>query len=169
MKYTVSIGERAYEVVVEDGKDGAWYVTLGDQRYVVAVQQRGQEPFYAMTVDGELHQFYAEANLAPYDLLIEGELFPVEVLPSALRAVSVAADGASEAAGPLSVKAPMPGLVKELYVRLEQSVERGARLLVLEAMKMNNEIRAPRAGVLQVVAVTPGQRIDKGDLLVILA
>ncbi|MBI2888090.1 MAG: biotin/lipoyl-binding protein [Chloroflexi bacterium] len=73
-----------------------------------------------------------------------------------------------EQAGPLQIQAPMPGVVNEVYVQPEQAVERGERLLVLEAMKMNNEIQAPRAGTVQEVRVTKGQRVNKGDLLLVL-
>jgi biotin carboxyl carrier protein len=62
----------------------------------------------------------------------------------------------------------MPGLVREVYVRQDDEVERGGRLLVLEAMKMNNEVRAPRAGTVQTVRVEAGQRVDKGDVMVVL-
>jgi biotin carboxyl carrier protein len=62
----------------------------------------------------------------------------------------------------------MPGLVVRVEVTVGQQVEIGAGLVVVEAMKMENELRAQRAGVVQTVHVAPGQTVDKGASLVTL-
>jgi biotin carboxyl carrier protein len=64
------------------------------------------------------------------------------------------------------VKAPIPGLITRLSVKAGDAVENGAPLLVLEAMKMENEIRAPRAGKVLSVNVKPGQSVKLGELMV---
>ena len=64
--------------------------------------------------------------------------------------------------GPLTVKSPMPGLVKEVLVAPGDEVEKGARLLVLEAMKMENEITAARSGRIVEVNVTAGTIVEGG-------
>ena len=63
-------------------------------------------------------------------------------------------------------KAPIPGLIARVLVAPGQTVEVGEPLLVLEAMKMENEIRAARAGVVQEIAVSEGETVVLGDLLV---
>src|SRR2546421_744162 len=72
-------------------------------------------------------------------------------------------------AGPAVVRAPMPGLVVRVEVADGQRVEAGAGLVVVEAMKMENELRAPRAGVVQTVHVAVGQAVEKGMPLVTVA
>ena len=63
------------------------------------------------------------------------------------------------------VKAPMPGLIKEVEVEAGETVEKGQALFILEAMKMENVIKSPAAGTVAHIAVTPGQSVDKGQLL----
>jgi pyruvate carboxylase subunit B len=65
-----------------------------------------------------------------------------------------------------AVVAPMPGLVVRVHVVEGQQVEAGAGLVVVEAMKMENELRAPRAGAVGKIHVTVGQTVEKGALLV---
>lgn len=63
------------------------------------------------------------------------------------------------------VKAPMPGLVLNILVKVGQEVQKGDPLLILEAMKMENVIKSPGAGVLKAIHVTKGAAVDKGALL----
>ena len=75
--------------------------------------------------------------------------------------------GLQEAAGPAerAVHAPMPGLVLSVMVEPGQSVRTGDGLLVLEAMKMENELRAPTDGVVKALHITPGDTVSKNALL----
>jgi len=68
-----------------------------------------------------------------------------------------------------TVRAPMPGLVVRIEVAEGQQVDAGAGLVVVEAMKMENELRAPRPGMVQTVHVAVGQAVEKGASLVTLA
>jgi biotin carboxyl carrier protein len=70
--------------------------------------------------------------------------------------------------GPLEIRAIIPGRVVEVRVTADDPVEAGQPLLVVEAMKMQNELRAPRAGTVQRVGVAAGTTVEVGDLLVIL-
>jgi pyruvate carboxylase subunit B len=81
---------------------------------------------------------------------------------------SLVGAGKSQAAGG-TVKAPMPGLVVRVLVQPGQTVAVGTALVVLEAMKMENELKAPVAGVVARVSATPGQAVEKGEILVTLA
>jgi len=80
-------------------------------------------------------------------------------------ALTTAAPGG---AAPAVVRAPMPGLVVRVEVADGQRVDAGAGLVVVEAMKMENELRAPRAGMVQTVHVAVGQAVEKGMPLVTL-
>jgi biotin carboxyl carrier protein len=71
--------------------------------------------------------------------------------------------------GPASVRAIIPGVVVAVSAKVGDSVTAGQQLLVVEAMKMQNELRAPRAGTIEKIAVGPGQTIEVGDLLVVIA
>ena len=64
------------------------------------------------------------------------------------------------------IKAPMPGLVLEVAVKEGQEVKEGERILILEAMKMENSIMIHTTAIIKRIAVTPGQAVDKGQVLV---
>ena len=82
------------------------------------------------------------------------------------RMARLATGGAGKAQGKADVKSSMPGVVKEIRVEEGQAVSSGEALLILEAMKMENEIRAPLDGVVSKVHVAAGQAVDKGAPLV---
>ena len=87
--------------------------------------------------------------------------------PEVRRESAEAAGGTTGSSTALrSVRAPLPGVVESIAVRVGDHVARGDELLVLEAMKMRNAIRAPRAGVIVAVHVTAGQHVNHDDPLI---
>jgi biotin carboxyl carrier protein len=138
-------------------------------------------------VDGAALQADAVA-IAPgiYSLLIDGESLEVRVEPDGrgLR-VSVAErewlvevhdprewrrnrSGAAEVEGRQQVVAPMPGKILRVLVQARDSVEARQGLFVVEAMKMQNEIRSPKSGTVERLLVTEGQTVNAGEVLAII-
>jgi len=97
-----------------------------------------------------------------------GERFEVEVQDDRSKQIeTLTGQGRKVVAGGV-VKAPMPGLVVRVEVSLGQAVEVGEGLVVVEAMKMENELRAPSPGVVEQIHVKAGDRVEKGAALVTL-
>ena len=130
-------------------------VTLNNRVYEVEVEQ-GE----AMLIDE--YELKAPAAAAPAPVAV-----PVASAPAAAP-VPVAAPAAGLAAGEV-VKSPMPGNILKINVSLGQKVKEGDVLIVLEAMKMENEIVAPKAGSVAQVAVSKGQVVETGSPLVVIA
>ena len=65
-----------------------------------------------------------------------------------------------------NVKAPMPGLIVEVLVKPGETVEKGSQLLILEAMKMENVLKAEDAGIIKSIEVVKGNAVDKGQILI---
>ena len=115
-----------------------------------------------------------------FQITVNGNTYEVEVeelgagapaaaaAPTAAPAAKPAAPAAPAAAGSVAINSPMPGNINAIKVSAGQSVKKGDTLLILEAMKMENEIKAPSDGVVASVAVTKGQSVNTGDLLVSL-
>ena len=99
-----------------------------------------------------------------FAITVNGQSYEVEV--EELGASSAAP--VSAPAGAEAIKAPMPGNIIDVKVSQGQSVKKGDVLLVLEAMKMENEIMAPRDGVVASVNVTKGATVNTGDMLLSL-
>jgi biotin carboxyl carrier protein len=106
------------------------------------------------------------------EVIVDGWRFELEVEPAARVALRDRARRGREAAthsGPTEVHAMIPGVVVSVAVVPGETVVAGQQLLAIEAMKMQNELRAPRGGIVERLAVAPGQRIDVGDLLLVIS
>lgn len=95
-----------------------------------------------------------------------GEAFEVEVVDERTHHIRRLVGAGAEHAGPQVLRAPMPGLVVRVLAQPGQEVGAGQGLVVLEAMKMENELKAAAAGTVDRVHVTPGQAVEKGAVLV---
>ena len=104
-----------------------------------------------------------------YSLWVDGWRYDVEALDERRRAIRDLTAAATAASGPAPLVAPMPGLVVRVTVTEGDTVTAGQGLVVMEAMKMENELRAPAAGVVTRVLATPGSAVEKGAVLVELA
>ena len=106
------------------------------------------------------------------EVVVDGWRFVLEVEDAAraeLRARATRTRAAGPGSGPFEVHAMIPGRVAAVAVAVGDAVTAGQTLLVVEAMKMQNVLRAPRDGVVERVSVGVGETIDLGDLLVVLA
>ena len=110
-------------------------------------------------------------GVARVEVVVDGWRFEVDVEPEArarLRERATSARGAAKGAGPLELRAIIPGRVVSVDVAIGDAVDLGGRLLVIEAMKMQNELRSPRTGTVARLAVGAGQTVERGDLLLVL-
>lgn len=123
-------------------------VTIGNEIYRAVVQKREGRGNYTIWVNG--HRFEAEA---------------LDERTRAIREMSAAAEGP---AGPAPVKAPMPGLIVRVNVKVGDEVQAGQGVVVMEAMKMENELRAPRDGTIEAIKVAAGQTVELGQPMVII-
>jgi biotin carboxyl carrier protein len=112
------------------------------------------------------------AGVVRREVVIDGWRIEVDVEPAARAALRERARRGREEAGqsgPSEVRAIIPGVVVSVSVAPGDAVTAGQQLLVVEAMKMQNELRAPRDGTIERVAVGPGSTIEVSDLLLVIA
>src|SRR5690606_8230329 len=101
-----------------------------------------------------------------WTLELDGHTLEVEVADERTRALRAVAAATAPPAGPRPVRAPMPGLVVRVDVRPGQAIEAGQGVVIMEAMKMENELRADAPGIVSRVLVEAGQAVEKGAVLV---
>jgi biotin carboxyl carrier protein len=113
----------------------------------------------------------AAAGVQRLEVVVDGWRFEVDLEPearAALRDRATRAESDKARGGPLELRAIIPGRVLSVDVADGDIVEGGQRVLVVEAMKMQNEVRSPRAGTITGVAVGPGQTVELGDVLLVV-
>jgi pyruvate carboxylase subunit B len=125
-------------------------------------------PVQLVTLGDSVHRVVAQRleGRGNYILWVDGWRFAVEALDERARAIRDMARTTAAAAGPSPLVAPMPGLIVRLLVAPDAEVQAGEPLVVMEAMKMENELRATSAGRVAAIRVQPGDAVEKGAVLV---
>ncbi len=167
MKYIVEVNGDRLEVALDDGM-----AALGAGEAVRASDaESAGRPVRLVTIDGVQHRVHVRAHpgRGRYTLWIDGWRYEVDALDERQRAIRDLTRASAAAAGPAPVVAPMPGLVVRVAVAVGDVVAAGDGLVVMEAMKMENELRATSAGTVTRVLVEPGTAVEKGAVLVELA
>ena len=144
-QYRVTVRDAVSEVDARQAAEGIWSLLIGGVSYVVDVSDR--DGVSVVEVDGER-----------YHIRVEEETRYI-----------IRTRGGKAATGGQVLKAPMPGKVVHIEVEVGQAVKPGDGLIILEAMKMENEFRAAVAGSVKEIRVQVGQAVNPGDTLVVIA
>lgn len=127
-------------------------------------------PIHLVTVGRTLHRLaIRRSGSGRFSVWTDGRRFEVEALDERRRAIRDMSGQATAARGPAPLVAPMPGLVVRIQAQVGDAVQAGQPLVVMEAMKMENELRAPASGTVAAIRATVGQAVEKGAILVELA
>ncbi len=164
MIFDAQLEGRSLRVEVQE-RDGLYHVHVDGRALIVDYQDVGHG-FASLLIDGRSHEVGLERQAGGlWSVHAGGALHTLE-LHGAAR--GVAAGAAKPQSGPAKLSAPMPGKIVRVLVAAGCDVEAGQGLIVMEAMKMENELRAPRAGRLSEVRVREGQAVETGTLLAII-
>lgn len=169
-KYIVRLGDEIKEIEVEDGLAGS-KVRIDGEWHDVRMEQIGNSPLFTLVIDNEPSEIFAEERTTGYDLVIGFDRYVVDVhLANAGTLARLNQELlAAASVGEWAVLSPMSGVVVDVFVQPDQQVNEGDLLIIIEAMKMNNELRAQRTGVVSAVHVEKGQRVEPGVALLTLA
>lgn len=164
MKYIVEIAGRRMEVTV----DGDAVSVDGAAPERARISDLEGTPVRLVTIGDAVHRVTARRDgpRGAYLMRIGGRRYPVEALDERTRTIRDLSGVAAGPVGPLPVRAPMPGLIVRIEVSVGDQVSAGQAVAAMEAMKMENELRAPGAGRVKVVHAKVGQAVEKGAILV---
>ena len=161
MRFFVTIEGRTHEVVL-----GAGEPTVDGEPVVAELLPLPGIGVQSLLLDGASHRLIARrSQRGEWMLHVGGRTFRAEVLDERTRAIRAMARGPEAPSGPRALKAPMTGLVVRVEVLPGDVVARGQGLVIVEAMKMENELTAEMAGTVRAVHVEAGQAVEKDEVL----
>lgn len=183
MRYIAQVSEQQHLVELQENGHTR-EVTLDKQRMTVDWSLVGDTMTSAGSGEAPTHHYSLLLGAASYEayarsvrsedgagltveVMIEGRPYLVAIEDERSQALASLAGG-KHVSGDASIRAPMPGLVVNVLSAPGSAVERGQTVVVLEAMKMENDLTSPRAGVVKSVRVERGQTVNQGDVLAIV-
>ena len=164
MKFAAQTGGETTSVEIA-GAEGRFTVAIGDERLAVDARETG-EGIWSILLDGASHVADVTEQDGVYVVDVEGERYAIRVEEETRYIIRTR--GAQGGDRGQVLKAPMPGKVTLIGVAVGQVVAPGDGLIVLEAMKMENEFKAQVAGTVKEIRVAAGQVVNPGDVLVVI-
>ena len=160
MKYITTVGDKEYLVEIIDER----HISVNGRIFEVDFESVSGQPVYSLIVDGKSHESYVQPGDDNWQVLLRGRLYPVRVEDEREKRLRAAAGSVAEG-GEFLLRAPMPGLVVAVPVEEGQEVKKGEVLLILESMKMQNELKSPRDGTVGRIRVKPGESVEQKQTL----
>ena len=161
MKYITTIEDKQFTVEIIDEK----HVSVDGKIYEIDFESVSGQPVYSLIVDGRSHESYIYQGEENWQVLLRGRLYPVTVEDEREMRLRAAAVGRVAETGEFHLRSPMPGLVVAVPVTEGQEVKKGEVILILESMKMQNELKAPRDGTIGRIRVRPGESVEQKQTL----
>jgi biotin carboxyl carrier protein len=162
MKYLTTIHDTTFEIEIQN--DGTLLVN-GEKR-AVDFLSFGDESLYSIIMDNISYELVIEERDGEYEVLMRGKLYTGQVLDERAQLVASRRSPKLIDSGEISIRAPMPGLIVAIPVTEGQEIKGGQAVVILESMKMQNELKSPRDGIVQRISVEAGQSVEQNKLLV---
>jgi biotin carboxyl carrier protein len=157
MKYITTIDDKEFSVEIIDDR----HVSIDGKIVEVDFESVESQPVFSLIVDGKSYEAYVYDGEEDLEVLLKGRLYHSKVEDERERRLRAASGGDVADTGTFHLKAPMPGLIVSISVEEGQEVQKGDVLLILESMKMQNELKSPRDGVIGRIQVADGDSVEQ--------
>jgi biotin carboxyl carrier protein len=161
MKYISTVNDTEYLIEIIDER----HISVNGRTITVDFNSVSGQPVYSLIVDGRSFEGFVYPGEEEWEVLIMGRQFPIKVEDEREKRLRAAAGGSVSDTGEYHLKAPMPGMVVSILVEEGQKIEKGQVLLILESMKMQNELKSPRDGTVGRMRVKPGESVEQRQTL----
>ncbi len=161
MRYVTTVDGKEFLVELVDEH----HVVVNGKTYDFDFVQVGSQPVYSLLVDGVSIDAHVYQEDEAWQVSFQGRMYSTLVEDEREKRLRSSLGGAAEEQGEFHLKAPMPGLVVSIPVEMGQTVQKGDVLLILESMKMQNELKSPRTGTVSRIRVSTGDRVEKRETL----
>ncbi|MDF1499125.1 MAG: biotin/lipoyl-binding protein [Anaerolineales bacterium] len=164
MKYIASVDDQSFEIEILQNNQ-----LMVDGEVVQAdFQSVSDQPVYTLLLNGESFEALVYPSEQGVQVLLRGRLFDFTVEDERQRRLRQSTGGAAMQSGEYQLRAPMPGLIVVVPVKEGQEIKSGDDLIILESMKMQNELKAPRDGTVSRIRVKSGDNVDQNQVLLTL-
>ena len=157
MKYITTLDGKEYEVEIIDDR----HISVNGKVQTIDFVSVSGQPVYSLIIDGKSHESYVNEVDDEMQVLLRGQLYHLTVEDEREKRLKSASEGGSGEGGEFNLKAPMPGLVVAIAVNEGDKIEKGQVLIILESMKMQNELKSPKAGTVGRIRVKPGDSVEQ--------
>ena len=161
MKYISTVNGKEYTIEIIDER----HIIVDGRQITVDFNSVSGQPVYSLLVDDKSFEGFVYPGDEAWEVLLMGQQYPVTVEDEREKRLRAAAGGSVSDAGKFYLKSPMPGMVVTIPVEEGQEVEQGQVLLILESMKMQNELKSPRSGTIGRIRVKPGESVEQRQTL----
>ncbi len=161
MKYVSTIDGKEFVIEIIDEH----HISFDGQVMQVDFESVSGQPVFSLIVDGKSYEAYVYQEEEGWEVLLQGRQYPVMVEDEREKRLRAAAGGGVAETGEYHLKSPMPGLIVSVLVEDGQVIEKGQVVLILESMKMQNELKSPRAGTVNRIKVIKGDSVEQKQTL----
>ena len=165
MKYITQVDDKEY--TVEIGRDDE--IIVNGDSYQINLEAASDSGLLSLLVNNRSVVAVVEEQEEGWQVLINGELYGVIVQDERAYRLAQARGTLADLSGEVVVKSPMPGIVLKVSAGLGEAVKKGQTVIILESMKMENELKAPRDGVITKKHVQDGTSVEKNQPLVVIS
>jgi biotin carboxyl carrier protein len=160
MRYITTIDDKEFTVEIIDSK----HVSVNGKILSVDFESINGQPVYSLIINGKSYEGYVYPDEEDWQVLLHGRLYQAAVEDEREKRLRAAAGGVVQS-GEFHLKAPMPGMVIAIPVTEGQVVKKGQVLLILESMKMQNELKSPKDGTVARIRVKAGEAAEQKQAL----
>ncbi len=161
MKYITTVDGKEFEVEIVDDK----HVRIGERLLTVDFESVSGQPVFSVIIDGKSYESFISESDEGWQVLMRGKQYQITVEDEREKRLRAAAGGGVAEGGEFNLKAPMPGLVVAIPVAEGQEIKKGQVLIILESMKMQNELKSPKDGIVERIRVKAGESVEQKQAL----
>jgi biotin carboxyl carrier protein len=166
MAFIGTLGDESYTVEIEETGKSVYRISVDGHEFVVDGKKTGRTN-YSLIVDNRSFEIEVDNTGDEYRVLVDGRSYHIRLVDE--RRVRVGGNQAgAQMQGRQNVSVPMPGKVIAILVAEGDQVEKGQGLIIVEAMKMENEVHSPIAGEVKEIKVKTGETVEGGAVLLVV-
>jgi len=161
MRYITTIEDREYLIEILDDN----HVSVDGVVYEVDFETLSDQPVHSLLVNGKSYEAFVSPRDVGWGVLLHGTRYILQVEDEREKRLRASMGGGPTMTGEFHLRSPMPGLVVSIPVSEGQEISTGDVLVILESMKMQNELKSPRDGTVTRLRVKPGDNVERSETI----